>query len=554
MKLRSLPQFTRNARRFTEIVSILTKHGLANWIAESDPEFLKGLFKSSRGVRLSGLTHEARIRLAITELGPTFIKLGQILSTRADLVGSSLAKELSALQSDAPADTPDVVRTTLESELGKSAEELFADFDDRASASASIGQVHLAKLHLGPAVVVKVQHEGIEEKVTTDLDILMALAELAEKYNPELRLYQPRAMVAEFRRNLLRELDFRREQRNIEQFVRNFEGDPTIHIPTPYPELSARRILTMEKLEGFSISKIDLLRKEGIDTKELARRGANVFLDMIFRDRFYHADPHPGNIWVLAGGNIGLLDCGMVGRLDDQTQEEIEEVLLAAVQRDAIRLTDYVIRLGSVPQDLDRDALRRDLDEFIEEYGGQSLKVFDLSGALNGMAEIIWRYRIILPPAISSLLKALVMLEGTSRLLDRDFSLAELLEPYQAKAVQRRFSPQRLFYKLQRSYKDWDRFINMLPRDLGEILQRVREGKFDIHLEHRRLDATVNRLVYGILTAALFLGSCQLLGRQIPPLLGGISILGAAGCLLAAALGFRLFRAIKKSGDLIQKE
>jgi ubiquinone biosynthesis protein len=553
MKLTSLPQYVRDAKRFTEIVSILGKYGLATWIKESDLEFVKGLIKSAAGVRLSELTHEARIRMALTELGPTFIKLGQILSTRADLIDPSLAKELSGLQSDTPPDPPDVVQATVRSELGKPPEELFAEFDDQAAASASIGQVHFARLDNEHAVVVKVQHEGIEEKVTTDLDILMALAELAEKYDPELRLYQPRAMVYEFRRNLLRELDFRREERNLKQFERNFANDESIHIPRPYPELATRRVLTMEKLEGFSVANTERLQKEGIDTKEFAKRGARLYLDMIFRDRFYHADPHPGNIWVLPGGRVGLLDCGMVGRLDQQTQEEVEDMLLAAIERDAAQLTDYVIRLGSVPRDLDSDALRRELDEFLAEYVGQSLKDFDLSGVLNAMTDIIRRYHILLPAAISTLLKSLVMLEGTSRLLDRDFNLAELLQPYQVKAVERRFSPERLLHRLKRAYRDWDRFINMLPRELGDILQRVRAGKFDVHLEHRRLDTTVNRLVYGILTAALFLGSCQLLSLRIPPLIGGVSILGATGCLLAFGLGFRLFRAIRKSGDLGQK-
>ena len=553
MKLTALPEYARHARRFTEIVSILGKYGLATWIKESDPEFIKGWFKSSRGVSLSAQTQEARIRMALTELGPTFIKLGQILSTRADLVGPLLAKELSELQADTPADPPDLVREEVVSELGKPPEDLFADFVDQAMASASIGQVHSARLHDGQSVVVKVQHKGIEEKVTADLEIMMAMAELAEKYEPDLRPYQPRAMVSEFRRNLLRELDFRREQRNLEQFTRNFENDQTIHIPKPYPELSARRVLTMEKLEGFSVANAERLQAEGVDTKEFAKRGANVYLEMIFRDRFYHADPHPGNIWVLEGERIGLLDGGMVGRLDKQTQEAIEEMLLAAVERDATQLTDYVIRLGSVPQDLDRNGLRREVDEFIGEYVSHSLKDFDLSGALTAITDIIRNYRILLPPTVSSLLKALIMLEGTSRALDRDFNLAELLEPYQVKAIQRRFTPERLFHNLRRTYRDWDRFMGMLPRELGDILERIRDGKFDVHLEHHRLDTSVNRLVYGIITAALFLGSCLILSQQIPPVIAGVSIFGAAGCVTAIGLGFRLFRAIKKSGDLREK-
>ena len=553
MNLSSLPQFSRNTKRFTEIVSILGKYGLANWISEGDPDFLKGLFKSSDGINLAELTESVRIRMALTELGPTFIKLGQILSTRADLVGPDLADELVELQSDTPADPPEAVREMIEEELGEPADVIFAEFEDRAMASASIGQVHRATLHSGEHVVVKVQHSGIEEKVTTDLDILLALAELAEMYDASLRSYQPKATVAEFRRNLLRELDFNRERRNLDQFSRNFAKNKMIHIPKPYPEFSARRVLTMEKLEGVTVANVERLKQEGIDTKALAERGADMYINMIFRDRFFHADPHPGNIWVLEGGVLGLLDCGMVGRIDDYTREEVEGMLLSAVERDANQLTEFVIRIGSIPEGLDRNTLRADIDEFVSEYIGQSMQDFDLSGAVDKLTGIIRQHHILLPPALASLLKVLVMLEGTSRSLNRDFSLIELLKPYYAKAMQRKMSPERLLKRLQRSYRDWERLLNMLPYELTEILSRIRDGKFNVYLEHRRLDPIVNRLVYGILTAALFVGSSLILKQNIPPTINGVSVFGAAGCLTALVLGFHLLRAIKKSGDLGQK-
>jgi ubiquinone biosynthesis protein len=431
---------------------------------------------------------------------------------------------------------------------------LFGNFEDEPLASASIGQVHGATLKHGEAVVVKVQHPGIEKNVTTDLEILMTLADIAEKHDRDMRLYRPRAMVQEIRKKLLRELDFRREGRNLEEFARNFEGDPAVHIPRFYPERTTYRVLTMERLEGFSIADSKRVEAEQIDTKVLAEKIARVFLDMIFRDSFYHADPHPGNIWVLSSGIIGLLDCGMVGRLDMETQEDIEGMVWAGIGKDVTRLSEYVIRIGSVPQGFDRDALRADLGDFVAEYVGQSLKDFDLSSAMNSLTEIVRRHRIVLPAGISSLIKVLVMLEGTTRSLNRDFSLAELLQPYYEKKIHRRFSPERLLRRLQRSYRDWDRFIAMLPRELADILQRVRDGKFDVHLEHRRLEATANRLVYGLLTAAFFVGSCQLLSRQVPPTIGGVSLLGSVGLLFTCVFGVRLVRAVKKSGGLSNKE
>lgn len=550
MKLTALPQFKRDASRFKEIVTVLARYGLADWLETHEPDFIKNLRKKDKNDKAEGLSQEARVRMALTELGTTFIKLGQIMSTREDLVGSALAEELVQLQSSTPADSPETVISTFTDEIGSAPEEMFADFDSQAVASASIGQIHLARLKDGRPVVVKIQHHGIERRVTTDLDILMTLAEFAEKVDANLLLYQPRKTLTEFRRSLLRELDFLREQKSLVRFAKNFANDDTVHIPGTFPEISSRRVLTLEKLDGFSIADRQRIQEEGLDSKEIARRGANIFLKMIFRDSFYHADPHPGNIWVLPDGRIGLLDFGMVGRLDVHTRDDLEELLLAAIKRDAGRITDYVLRIGSVPKGIDRSGLRVEISEFVDDYIGESLKDFDLSGALNGLTKIIRDYRIILPFNISLLLKVLVMLEGTSRTLNRDFNLAELLEPYQSKSIRQKYSPEKLLHRMQRSYRDWERLLDMLPKELAEILQQVRDGSFDVYLEHRRLDTIVNRLVHGILTAALFLGSCQLLGRKIPPLINDVSIFGATGCLLSIFLGIQLFRAIKKSGDL----
>jgi len=550
----SLPQFSRNTRRFKEIAGVLVKYGLANWITEQFPDVVKDLFKTSDGIDLTTLNGGVRLRLALAELGPTFIKLGQVLSTRIDLVGPKLASELAELQSGTPPDPPDVVRATLESELGDNPDTLFAEFNYHAMASASIGQAHLAKFFDGQEVIVKVQHKGIEEKVTTDLDILIGLTKLAEQYDPELRYYQPQATAAEFRKSLLQELDFRREMRNMQTFRKNFTNNPAIHIPTAYPDFSTRRVLTMEKLEGYSISHLERLRQDGIDGKALIHTGANMFIDMVFRDRFYHADPHPGNIWALPGGVVGLLDCGMVGRLDSRAQEGIEEVLMAIIAEDAELLTDVVIRLGSAPHTLDRNALQKDVEEFVEEYVDLSVRDFDISNVLDALTEIIRTHHILLPTGISSLVRLLIMLEGTVRMLDPDFQLFELLETRKFEFTQKQFSPQRLLQRIVRSYRDWERLLTMLPRELADILEGLRIGNFDVHLDVRRLDTIVNRLVYGILSAALFMGSCQVLSAKIPPLLHGVSIFGAVGCVLATILGIRLLLAIRVSGDLGKKD
>jgi ubiquinone biosynthesis protein len=549
VKLGTLIQFSKNAGRFKEIVGILAKYGLANWIDDNDPNFIKDMLKSSKGDQIAEMSFETRVRMALLELGTTFIKLGQILSTRPDLVGPDLANELSKLQANVLPDDENDLRLTLENELGKPLEKVYAEFDMSPIGSASIGQVHRAKLHNGQTVVVKVQHAGIEERIETDLDILRILAELAENYDPELRLYQPSSIVSDFSRTLMHELDFRRELRNLNQFRANFASDAWIHIPKAYPELSSHRVLTMEMLDGFSISETDKISETKLDTQEFIRHGANMYLEMIFRDRFFHADPHPGNIWVLSNGHLGLLDCGMIGRLDDAMRDELEGMLLAAVDHDADRLTDHVLQVASAPQSVNRQNLTRDLDDFLSEYVNVSIDDLDLSALLNNLTAIIREHYLLLPAGVSLLIRVLVMLEGTSRLLDRNFSLIELTKPYAMKTMQRRYSPEKLLRRVKNTYRDWDRLLSILPRELFDILIQVREGRFDVSIEHRNLEKVTKWLVHGILSAALFLGGSMILSQEIAPTFRGISIIGAITSCLGLILGFRLIRAMKDKED-----
>lgn len=549
MKISSLPQIYRNSTRMLDVGAVLGKYGLANWLSRLDFRFGRDFFKSADGEILTRYSPATRIRLALTELGPTFIKLGQVLSTRPDVVGVALAEELQQLQQDAPADPFKTVRTIIESELGQPLDEFFIEFDEQPLASASIGQVHHARLADGQDVVVKVQHAGIEQKVRVDLDILAGLADLAENI-PEFKNYRPRATVAEFQRTLLRELDFGREERHMQEFAHNFAHDPRVRIPRTYPDLTTGRVLTMECLNGVKLAEHGRLMAAGVDLVETARRGAELYVEMIFTHGFYHADPHPGNLLVLDGNVIGLLDYGMVGRIDDQLREDIEEMLLAIVQRDSAMLTAVMTRIGQMPAGMDQAALSVEITDFVAHYATQRLDEFNLSSALNEMTEIIRRYQIKLPARIALLLKVLVMLEGTSRQLSPKFNLIEVIEPYQKQMIWRRLSPARQIRKFRRLYRELELLADVLPRGLIEIIEQIQSGKFDVHLDHRGLEPSVNRLVFGMLTSALFLGSSLLLSHHVPPLLQGVSVLGALGCALSLGLGLRLLRAINKSGHL----
>jgi len=553
MKLNAIPQIYRHVGRWYEILSVLSKYEVAAWIGRLGPDFTKDLLKARGGAAIARHPWETRLRLAMAELGPTFIKLGQILSTRPDLVGVRLAEEFQQLQENVHADPPDTVRKLVESELGQTIEKLFAEFEPEAMASASIGQVHRARLHSGEAVVVKVLHADIEKKVAVDMDILAGLAAMAEMV-PEFHNYRPSAIVAEFQRAMRRELDFGREERNIQQFARDFRDDPTVHIPATYPSLSARRVLTMERLIGIKLSEPAKLAEAGIDTDEVARRGAAICLKMIFDHGFYHADPHPANLMVMDGCTIGLLDFGMVGRIDERLHEDVSEMLIALSSLDAEHTTAMILRLGKTPSDLDRSALSLDVADFLSYYASQSLEKFDLSGALNEMMEQIRRYRIMLPARIVMLLKALVTLEGTARMISPKFSLVEMIRPYRRKLILRRFSPQRQLRKLRRLYSELEHLVDILPQGIADIIEQMQSGRFDIPLDHRGLEPSVNRLVLGMLSSAFVVAASLLLSRQVPPLIWGVSSFGLAAAVIAAGLTFRLWLAINKSGHLDRKK
>jgi ubiquinone biosynthesis protein len=545
MLIDRLTRTEQNARRLAEIVAILAKYGLADWMGGiRHTEWFRRHLTPSGFQRIARESHEARIRLALTELGTTFIKIGQVLSTRPDMVSPALADELAKLQTDTPPDPPDVVRQTIADELGKPPEDLFAEFDPVPIASASIGQVHAGRLHDGRRIVVKVMRKGVEAKVARDLDLLAGLAELAERFSESSRPYRPVVTVRQFRKAINRELDFAAERANLERFIRNFDGEPCVKFPSPVAALSRKRVLTMERLDGLRGLAVRLEPAPPAGPDEVALRAARVYLQMIFQDGFYHADPHPGNYLVLPGGVLGILDAGMVGRLDEDRRDQLESLIVAVYHRDAVRLADAVVALGESPP-TDPAALRAEVTDFVQDFADVPLHQLDLSAALNRMTDIIRRFGILLPPEVAMLLRTLVVLEGRARQLSPTFSLAVVINLYVREhgvgQLWKRFRR-----KVARTARDWDRFLSDLPRELDEIMKRFREGKLDIHMEHRGIERTVNRLVRGIIAAALILGSTLLWALKTPPLLYETSVFGVLGYAVAIWMAIRLIRSARE--------
>jgi ubiquinone biosynthesis protein len=563
MKISTIPKLYRNVRRWQEIIVVLRRYGLADWLSRLQLDFIRDWIKDESGIPLSSYSRESRVRMALTELGPTFIKLGQVLSLRPDLVGSALATELQLLQTQVPPDSYESVQLIIQTELGMKVEEAFAFFDPEPMASASIGQVHKATLHDGTQVVVKVQHENIQSKVREDMEVLAGLAGLADRI-PELAAWQPKILVEQLSKSLKRELSFTRELNNLQVFTTQFASFSDVRIPKPYPKLSTSHVLTMERLEGQSISQFMSSTPEDPEQRErelsrIPRRAAELYLEMIFSAGIYHADPHPGNVLILPDGTLGLLDFGMVGRIDDSLRETIEEMLLAVSSSDAMLLTSLIKRVGRPPIRLDDSALSIDVADLISTYGSQPLDSFDVAGVLNDMTDILHQHRISLPPQTAMLIKTLVTLEGTIRQLNPRFSLLEVMQPFFKKMWLRRLSPRRQVRRMRRIYVELEGLLEKMPGQVSGLMELVRQGKLDVHLSHRGLSPSINRLVLGLLTSSLLMGSSVLLAFKVPPLLfitGGpmgvkdLSLFGLLGFSASMLVSFRLWLAINKSGHL----
>ncbi|MEN8235398.1 MAG: AarF/UbiB family protein [Actinomycetota bacterium] len=537
-----------NSKRVGQIISTIAHYGYASWVTGGMPDQFRSAASHIGDRSLLEMSDGERLRHICLDLGTTFIKIGQLLSTRSDLVGEEIASELASLQGHVPPDPPDVIRATLESELGRPIEEVFTEFNDEPLGSASIAQVHAAQLIDGTEVVVKIQHAGVRDLIEKDLDILEALAVLVEAHDDELALYRPVAVASQLRRSLLAEIDFNLEAANLSRFRENFADEPDVVIPEPYLEASSGAALTMSFLEGAPLS--DVISDLGEKADTFARRGAEIYIEMVFRDSMFHADPHPGNIVMMDGDRVGFLDFGKVGRIDDDLSDLIDDIVIAALSRDLDGLSDGIIRICDAPPTLDRGALRSDLGDWIDRYISVGAANIDMSGAADAADKILRRHRLFMPPDVVLLMRTLVQLQGMLVETGVDVTIQEVLEPYAAMIAARQFAPKRLLRGARRTARDYERLIETFPVDAAAILEGIRRGLIEIPLDVRGLDRSVNRLVYAAITATLFAGSSRLWSSKVPPTIGGVSVPGAVGTIAAGAFAIRLLRAAHRAGGL----
>ncbi len=562
MPFKRINRNIRSIKRYRQVLGTLIKYGFGHIVEQLNIDYyfemgkrIVSLGTASR--ELERLTQATRFRLALEELGPTFIKLGQILSTRPDIVPAEILEELQQLQDHIPAVPTDEIKGQIHRELGYPTEELFKEFEQTPLATASIAQVHRATLLNGEQVVCKVRRPDIESIVATDLDIMTGLAYLIEKHLPGGELYDPVGLAREFRRSIHRELDFSREGRTTDRFAANFADDETIHIPKVFWDYTGHSILTLEYVSGIKISNQDKLKEAGLDPQIIARNGADNFLKQVFIHGLFHADPHPGNIHVLPGNTLCIFDFGMVGRLDDDLKLHLTELLLCVLQRDVDHLISQLLYSGELHDDSNIKNLRRDLTEFIDDYYDIMLQDLRVGKLLIDFIEILTEYQIKFPSNLMLLSRALFVMEGIGKQLDPDFNMVAQLKPFAEQIIKDRYSPTSIAKDTKQILQSYQALGKSLPKDIKELINRINRNKFKIDVEHRGfermindLDKSTNRISFSVVIAALIVGSSLIMQTDKGPILFGFPILGLLGYSVAGFLGFGLAIAILRSGRM----
>ena len=551
----------RNLNRYRQILAVLFKYGFDDIVEllKIDQYIEIGLqvISRNRGERVARLSRAVRVRMAIEELGPTYIKMGQILSTRPDLVPVDFVRELAKLQDKVPAFPFADVRRIIYEETGRPADDLFDQLDPEPLASASIGQVHRARLKDGEDVAVKVQRPGIRKLVEVDLEIMLHLATLAERHIEEIAHHRPVKIVEEFARSIEKEMDYTLEATSMERVARSFLHDETVYIPKVYREETTERVLTTEFVDGIKVSLLDRLDENGYDRQLITRRGADILLTQIFDHGFFHADPHPGNLFVLPNNVICLLDFGMMGTVDRNTREAFVELVDAVVRRDEPRTTQVMLKLTLWDDEPNLRLLGKDVADFLGEHLYKPLKDIQIGKLLHHLLELAAQHGLRLPPEIFLMMKALSTVEGVGLVLDPDFDMIAHAEPYIRQVKLSRFSAERLGSDAVSIFAQYMDFIQEFPKDLLEITRTIRQKKFTFMLDLKSMESMLsthdqisNRISFSIIIAALIIGSALIVISKTPPLFYGISLIGIIGFLAAAVMGIWLLVAIVKKGRL----
>jgi ubiquinone biosynthesis protein len=539
--LRGTVGMVRDLPRLHEISSVFIRHGLGDLVRRIG---VASVLEHAGQILNWGTRRESvrmepaeRARRALEELGPTFVKLGQVMATRVDLFPPAWIAEFEKLLADAPPVPFAELVPELERALGRSPFEVFRDLDPVPIAAASIAQVHRAKLPDGTPVVLKIRRPGIRAKVEADLRLLAQVAQLIDSEVPEARRFHPTEIAAQFARSLERELDLSLEARNIERLAKNFEGDPYVLIPKVYREWTSEVMNVQEHVDGIPGTDLEAVRAAGLDPKVLAARGVESSLKMILIDGFFHADPHPGNVLFLPGNRIVMIDCGMVGRLSPLRRNQVIDLLAGLARLDEDAMLDVLLDWAGDAY-VDEAKLAADLNDLVFEYEHVPLKDIRIGVLLRQFAAIIRAHSIAMPADLTLMFKALITMEGLGRQFDPDFQLLDHLTPMLRRALAERYHPSGVVRRGRGALASVVNLVASVPRDIARLLRDARRGKMRVDLDLKRLDQfgrqldrTIDRATMGIMTASLVIGSAIVMTVREGPTFLGIPLLTMVGVL-----------------------
>ncbi len=541
----------KNVGRMREIAAAMSRFGFSAVLEKLHLDFfIPATYK--RDHEKESLPLPRRIRLLLEDLGPTFIKFGQILSTRPDLIPVQFTEEFKMLQDHVKAVPIQDIKATFESSLNKKFEDCFASFDTEPLATASIAQVHSARTLAGDDVVVKIKKPGVERLIQQDLEILELLAQLAENYLDEIKIFRPANIVREFRTSLLAETNFERETTNMKRYRDNFIDSEFLVIPKPYLDLSGGSVITMERIRGVNLSDIDKVREMGVDPKALIARGMEVFYKSVMVDGLFHSDPHGGNILVLPDGRMALIDFGSVGILTDKTRRSVISMFLALVAGDFDWLVQEYINLSPAAagsrNSNNVEALQREVSNVFAPYYGLPLREVPGGQLLMEASGIALRHKVTLPRDLLMVFKAIMIMEGLGRQLDPEFDMVAAGSKYAKNVLVSLYSPEQILKTVLFAGRDYFQMFRSLPRQISEVLRQIECGEVKIDLNVKNLsefgksqERSRSLMALSIVTAAILLTATQISINMTLPQWGFITLWSCAGFLLSLTV----WRAIK---------
>ncbi len=561
MSLLNLNRSFRNLRRYREIIGVLLKYSFEDVIDQINLDILlkrvRVRYSKRKKILPSQKSRPERVRLALEELGPTFIKLGQMLSTRYDLIPIAYIDELRKLQDNVKSFSIEQSIEIVEEELKASIHQLFDRFDKQPIAAASIAQVHKARTKNGFEVVIKVRRPDILEIIALDIPILRDLAVLIERHIPESRVFDPTGLVAQFQSWIGEELDFMHEGRNIHRFGKNFETYANAYVPKVFWELTTESVLTIEFIDGIFIDQIERIKKAGMDPAVIARNGTLFVLKQIFEHHFFHGDPHPGNLMVLPGHVIAPLDYGLMGRMDNVLVNEVSDLLLGIIQNDASMIVRTLIHLNRLNTDVDRESLRVSVADFLARYHAVPLHMLKFEHFFNDLVKLIRKNDIKFPQNLYLMGKSMMMMESIAQKLDPQFEIITIAKSYFTKTLISRAEAERFVRTASQMVEDYTDLMVMAPQVVSQILKKARWGKIGINLHHMRIDdmlhemdRSANRLSFSMIIASLVVGSSLIIQLDKGPRLWDLPVFGVIGFTMAGLLGLWLVFSILRSGKI----